>query len=64
MRTLEFPKIAGGRVTDCVFDPTGAVLEIWIVLDANTERIEFVSEFNIAYEGKVHLNSVAGAVSK
>ena len=64
MKQLSFPALSGGKITDCVFDPNGNVCEIWIVLNPNSESIEFSSEFNIICGARVHLNTVAGAMSK
>jgi hypothetical protein len=61
MKTLTFPKVKGGRVTGCNYDPDGNVTEVWITLDADITSIEFESEFNIVYSGRVHLTTVAGS---
>ena len=61
---FEFPKVKGGRVTNCIFSPTGAIKEIWICLDNGVTGIEFPDHCTIAYDADVHLNSVAGTDAK
>jgi hypothetical protein len=62
--SLKFPTVKGGRVTDGIFSPSGYITELWIVLDSGIIEIEFLDECIIEYSAKIHLNSVAGAVSK
>ena len=59
-----FPKIAGGRVTDCIYFPDGCISEIWITLDTGGSEVEFSSECKIEYTAKIHLNSVSGTGGK
>jgi len=61
---LAFPKISGGRVTDCIFTPEGHINEIWITLDQGMTQINFVEDCIIEYAAKIHLNSIAGTVAK
>jgi hypothetical protein len=65
MKSLSFPKVKGGRVTNCIFTPTGAIRDLKICLDSGVTEVEFLDEsITIAYDGSIHLNSVAGTDAK
>lgn len=65
MTKFAFPEVKGGRVTNCIFSPTGAITAIWIVLDNGVTEVEFIEKgVAISYDAAIHLNSVAGTDAK
>lgn len=64
MKPLSYPKVNGGNVTDAIFNEQGHITSLWIALDPGETSIEFPEPFTVSVGCAIHLNTVAGAISK
>ena len=64
MKQLSYPKVTGGHITDAIFNEQGYITTLWIALDPGVTAIEFPEPFTVSVGCAIHLNTVAGGVSK